>query len=74
MQYCYLHFFTFQVHSIDKVPLFLTMESDNVPIPTIHTLWRIPDLCKLFLGSIGRLCSTLADLFTLVFYSVHLIS
>ncbi|XP_063679257.1 eukaryotic translation initiation factor 2D-like isoform X1 [Bolinopsis microptera] len=33
-----------QVHSIDKVPLFMTLEEDNVPIPTVHTLWRIPDL------------------------------
>lgn len=33
-----------QVHSIDKVPLFVTLESDNVPIPTVHTLWKIPNL------------------------------
>lgn len=33
-----------QVHFVDKVPLFVTLERDNMPIPTVHTLWKIPDL------------------------------
>ena len=35
------------MHSVEKTPLFITMERDNIPIPTIHTLWKLPDMCEL---------------------------
>lgn len=33
-----------QVHSIEKMPMFLTMDRDSVPIPTVHTLWQLPHM------------------------------
>lgn len=32
------------VYSIDKVPLFIGFDDGGVPIPTIHSCWKIPNL------------------------------